>query len=79
MVFVLLVAGCGKGGADSASGAGAGPSTAATGSWKEFDPEQGKFTIKLPGDPQPLPGNGAAAKVWARRSQAQPIRSAIRN
>ncbi len=49
LTLLLLAAGCGHSSdANSGSSANAG--------WKEFDPEKGKFSVSLPGDPQPLSG-----------------------
>jgi hypothetical protein len=59
LMAALISSGCNKE-ADSAGSSGALPS-----GWKEFAPEQEKFSIRMPGDPVLQPGNDAAnTKVW---------------
>jgi hypothetical protein len=61
LVVVLTLSGCGKSGSESASGS----SVAAPSGWKETELDDGKFTIKTPGEPISLPNRDASAtKAW---------------
>lgn len=57
--LLLLAAGCGH----SSDGSSAASSKAG---WKEFDPEKGKFSVSMPGDPQPISPTEMAgmSHVW---------------
>src|SRR5438105_4524962 len=60
--FVLMLAsvGCNKGSDASASGG-----TSSSG-WKEFAPEQDKFSVQMPGDPALQPSNDmSGTKTWS--------------
>jgi hypothetical protein len=58
LAVLLAVCGCSKDGADSAS-------ASSGGGWKDFEPEQAKFTIRMPGEPAPLPKpDPAVANIW---------------
>ena len=54
LVGLLLLCGCGKKADSGPSGAG----------WSGFDPEQGKFTVAMPGTPTEKPLDGSAGKSW---------------
>jgi hypothetical protein len=57
LLVLLMICGC--------SSDGSGSTATSSGGWKDFEPEQAKFTIKMPGDPAPLPKPDAAvANIW---------------
>lgn len=56
--LMLVATGC-SGGSDSASASSGGSS-----GWKEFTPEGDHFSVKLPGDPKPLPPDMSETKGW---------------
>jgi hypothetical protein len=56
LVLALILNGCNSG-SDSASASPSG--------WKEFAPEQEKFSVRMPGDPAPVAGNDMSdSKAW---------------
>jgi hypothetical protein len=56
LVLGLILSGCNSG-SDAASASPSG--------WKEFAPEQEKFSVRMPGDPAPLVGNDMSdSKAW---------------
>ncbi len=58
LLILLTLCGCGSDGAGSAA-------ASSGGGWKDFEPEQAKFTIKMPGDPAPLPKpDSTVANIW---------------
>jgi hypothetical protein len=58
LAVLLAVCGCNKDGDSAAASSGGG-------GWKDFEPEQAKFTIKMPGEPAPLPKpDPAVANIW---------------
>jgi hypothetical protein len=54
LMGLMLVCGCGK-------KASSGPNAAG---WSGFDPEQGKFSVAMPGTPTEKPLKGLAGKAW---------------
>jgi hypothetical protein len=61
LVAALTLCGCGKTGSESASGS----SVTAPSGWKEVELDDGKFTIKTPGEPVSLTNRDASAtKAW---------------
>jgi hypothetical protein len=58
LLVLLAICGCNNDGSGSAA-------ASSGGGWKDFEPEQAKFTIKMPGDPAPLPKPDASiANIW---------------
>ena len=56
LVLALVLSGCNSG-SDAAS--------ASSSTWKEFAPEQEKFSVRMPGDPAPVAGNDMSdSKAW---------------
>jgi hypothetical protein len=56
LILALVSSGCNSG-SDAASASPSG--------WKEFAPEQEKFSVRMPGDPAPLAGNDMSdSKAW---------------
>ena len=67
LAALLILGGCSaKESSDSPTAANSGTTSMAI--VKEFNPEQGKFTIKMPGDPTLEPADGSAAKAWSSHS-----------
>ncbi|HEY2146551.1 MAG TPA: hypothetical protein VGH32_01355 [Pirellulales bacterium] len=56
--LILTASGC-SGGSDSANASSGGSS-----GWREFAPEGDHFSIKMPGDPKPLPPDMSETKGW---------------
>ncbi len=58
LLILSVLCGCNSDGSGSAA-------ASSGGGWKNFEPEQAKFTIKMPGDPAPLPKPDASvANIW---------------
>jgi hypothetical protein len=62
LVGLLLLSGCGKGTKEGADGANA---SSNSDEWTTFDPEQGKFTVLMPGTPVEQRSKGVyVGKKW---------------
>jgi len=67
LVGLLLFCGCGK--AAKEGGAGGGTSATNSGEWKTFDPEQGKFSVLMPGTPEEARvKGGVTGKQWSAQA-----------
>jgi hypothetical protein len=56
LIVMSAICGCSN---DSAG------SAASSGGWKDFEPEQAKFSIKMPGEPAPLPKpDPSISNIW---------------